>query len=356
MKLSPLYFKALMVGTFLTLLTSCGQPNQPVVDTPAPKVHAGVLGHTVHSLGKDICCMIQDDDSIFWFGSNGQGIYRYDGKTLTQFTTKHGLCSNFVWSIQQDAKGNLWFTTRDGVNTLSTEGFTNYTEIMEKVPIGKPKVAAGGLFFGTSDGLCSFDGELFTRFVLHPTSYKPAANDINKPYSVYSMLIDKQGIAWFGTQEKGVCSYDGHSFRFFTDEGLGKAAVRALYQDKAGTIWAGNNGAGLFRFNGKSFENFTDAKGLANPDFLKILKAKPGTLARPWTLNEDAEGTLWIGTIDAGAWKWDGESLSNYTTNDGLPGNAIWTIFKDKKGTLWFVTDGQALCQFNGQKFVKVEL
>ena len=70
-------------------------------------------------------------------------------------------------------------------------------------------------------------------------------------------------------------------------------------------------------------------------------------------MNEDDSGNLWIGTIDAGVWKYDGNKLTNYTTKDGLAGNSIWTIYKDKSGVLWFVTDGEAICKFNGKSFTR---
>lgn len=201
--------------------------------------------------------------------------------------------------------------------------------------------------------MCFYDGKSFTNFSIQPETYTPSLNDMNRPYSVYCTLIDKSGNVWFGTQEKGVCRYDGKSFIFFTGQGLDKAAVRTLFQDNKGNIWAGNNGAGLFRYNGNSFTNFTDEKVLANRDFLKNLKAKEGTLARPWTINEDDNNNLWIGTIDAGVWRYDGKNLTNYTTKDGPADNSIWTIYKDKNGELWFITGGESIFKFNGNTFTK---
>lgn len=82
---------------------------------------------------------------------------------------------------------------------------------------------------------------------------------------------------------------------------------------------------------------------------------KPGSLARVWTLNDDSLGNLWVGTIDAGVWKYDGTKLTNYNTAHGLSGNAVWTIYKDKKGELWFVINGEDLFKFNGTTFTKFE-
>ena len=82
------------------------------------------------------------------------------------------------------------------------------------------------------------------------------------------------------------------------------------------------------------------------------MKGKPGTLARVWTIAEDKTGNLWFGTIDAGAWRYDGKSLTNFTVKDGLGSNAIWTIYKDKAGNLWFGTDGGGVCKYDGKSFI----
>jgi ligand-binding sensor domain-containing protein len=60
---------------------------------------------------------------------------------------------------------------------------------------------------------------------------------------------------------------------------------------------------------------------------------------------------IWVGTFDAGVWRYNGKNLTNYTTKDGLTSNAINTIYKDKKGKLWFGTYGAGVCIFNGISF-----
>jgi ligand-binding sensor domain-containing protein len=313
------------------------------------------IGKIVSHLGKNIDCIYQDKNGYFWFGSNGEGAFFWDGKKLKQITTNDGLLSNYVWNIEEDINGIICFSSRVGVCSFDGKIFTDFTTKINFAFNGRLIYKKGGLFFSKSNGLCFYDGLSFTGFAIHPVDFKPATNTRSNPYSVYSSLADKDGHVWFGTQEKGVCRYDGYKYTYYTDMGLDSAAVRTLFQDHAGVIWAGNNGAGLFRFNGKEFENFSDQMGLGNRDFLNKLKGKEGTLARPWSINEDPNGMLWIGTIDAGVWLYDGKVMKNYTTKDGLPGNSIWKIFKDNKGELWFIVDGNSICKFNGKGFYKVD-
>lgn len=345
----------LLLLSVLTVFGACNGQYQKTPESKAQQVLTINISDTVLNIGKNIGCILQDNNDNYWFASNGEGVYRYDGKTLLHITDKDGLCSNFVWTIQQDANSNLWFSTRDGICQLNGNTFTDYTNTIENAPFGKLQYTSGGLFFGHLNGICLYDGKSFTNFAIHPDNYSPSPSSMNRPYSIYSTLIDKAGNVWFGTQEKGICRYDGNSFTFFTEQGLSKAAVRTLFQDKTGTIWAGNNGAGLFKFNGTAFTNYTDEKGLANPNFLKNLEGKEGTLARPWAINEDDKGNLWIATIDAGVWKYKGDSLTNYTTKDGLTSNSIWTIYKDNKSELWFVAGGETICKFDGNAFFKYE-
>ena len=57
--------------------------------------------------------ILQDREGHLWFGTWG-GVSRYDGQTLTTFTTKDGLAHNVVGSILQDREGHLWFGTFGG--------------------------------------------------------------------------------------------------------------------------------------------------------------------------------------------------------------------------------------------------
>lgn len=343
----------LLISVLTTLYPYFGQSKkifEPITVEPLSRT----IGDTVSDIGKDIDCILQDRNSNYWFASNGNGLYRFDGKILTHITKKDGLCSDYVLSIQQDVNGNLWFTTRDGICSYNGINFTDYTNKIDNAPYRKMQYTNGCIFFGRLNSVCLYDGKSFTNFVIHPDNYHPAPNDMSRPYSIYSILIDKEENVWFGTQSQGVCRYDGKKITYLTDKNLAGYAVRTLFQDREGNLWFGNNGGGLFRYDGKTLTNITEEKGLGNPEFLKgHFSDKLASLARVWTINEDKEGNLWVGTIDAGVWKFDGTNLMNYTVKDGLTGNSIWGIFKDNMDELWFITNGDAICKLNGKTFTK---
>jgi ligand-binding sensor domain-containing protein len=346
--------KMILLLSILTIIAFCNEENHNSSENRNKRTEVVIIGDTVSDIGKNIDCIFQDEDGNYWFASNGEGAYRYDGKTLTHITMKYGLCNDFVWKIQQDINGKLWFSTRDGFCCYDGIFFTDYTDKIKNAPNGKFQYQKGGLFFAHLKGVCFYDGKSFKNFVIHPDNYSPSPSDMIRPYDVYSTIIDKAGNAWFATQSKGVCRYDGKTFSYLTDRELAGPAVRTIYQDRKGILWFGNNGGGLYRYNGKTLSNITEDRDLGNPEFLKgHFNDKLGSLARVWTINEDKEGGLWVGTIDAGVWKYDGTNLIYYTIKDGLAGNSIWEICKDNTDELWFITNGEEICKFNENIFIK---
>ena len=56
--------------------------------------------------------MYQDNKGNYWFGTNGDGIIRYDGQILEKITIA-GINSHFrVLEIVEDEAGNLWWDIR----------------------------------------------------------------------------------------------------------------------------------------------------------------------------------------------------------------------------------------------------
>jgi len=315
---------------------------------------------TVNAIDKNIRSIFQDKRGTYWFGTNGAGVYRYDNKSLTQFTLKDGLADNQVLSIQEDDLGNIWFGTGVfGVSKFDGKKFTTLTNTNTlKITSGSEKdwkSKPNDLWFYAGGGVLRYNNQVLTYLPFDPSSLhsKPKNNALFtlSRYGVYCILKDTKGNIWFGTQAQGVCRYDGKSHTWFTEKGLAGPAVLGLFEDSKGNLWFGNNGSGLFRYDGKTLINFTEEKGLGNAGFRVSGKSESGTLARVYSINEDNNNNIWIGTVDAGVWKYDGNVLTNYTTKEGLTSNAVNTIYKDNNGELWYGTDGNGICKFNGMTF-----
>ncbi len=173
---------------------------------------SGSKAGTAKQISKHIGSILQDKNGYFWFATDGDGVCRYDGKSFTYFTEKEGLCSNYVWTITEDKIGNIWFTTSDGICRYDGKSFTNLKDLEEiRFSLMKPNLEykPGCLWFGSRDGVYRYDGASVVNFTIHPASYHPEVYNNSRPYSVYCLLEDKSGNLWFGTEQRGVCRYDG---------------------------------------------------------------------------------------------------------------------------------------------------
>ena len=71
-----------------------------------------------------------------------------------------------------------------------------------------------------------------------------------------------------------------------------------------------------------------------------------------WGMAEDQDGNIWFGTAEHGAWRYDGESLRQFTEKDGLTSKGIMAIYTDSRGDLWL--GGNGVFKFNGESFDRI--
>ncbi|NUN68249.1 MAG: hypothetical protein HUU02_00890 [Bacteroidetes bacterium] len=302
--------------------------------------------------------IVLDGSGVRWFATDGEGLIRYHNGTFRYLSEQDGLLSRFVRTIQTGKNGDLLLTTARGIMRYDGIRFTTLPEpgtVLPDAPEFLKRSKNDDRWFGAKDGAYRFDGTTL-HYVAFPidsadiTERRARPGRIRSEYAVYSVLKDKSGNIWFGTEQRGVLRYDGRSFRWFREKGLSDGAVRTIFQDRSGVLWFGNNAEGLFRYDGTTLRNITEEQGLGNPEFKKGLKGKEGTLARVWTITEDRAGTLWVGTIDAGLWSYRNGVFTNYTMKDGLPANAVQSLTLDPDGRLWIGT-GNGICIYDGKKF-----
>jgi ligand-binding sensor domain-containing protein/signal transduction histidine kinase len=276
-----------------------------------------------------ILYIFQDKEGNIWFGSQGGGVSKYDGKSFTSYTTAQHLAGNIVGSIAEDKEGNIWFGTGNGAQKYDGKSFTTLKTAQGLLNYGVSQVfadKAGNIWFASNGGAGKYDGKTFTNYT---TAQGLAANVVN------CIAEDRSGILWFGTIN-GVSRYDGKSFTGFTTaRGLASDQVNAISEDKAGNLWFGTNN-GVSEYNGKSFTSFTIAQGLANNDVRAI--------------SEDKTGNLWFATYGGGVSKLEGNTFTSFTTAHGLPNNLVFAINQDRAGNYWFgTTDG--VSKFDGKSF-----
>ena len=63
----------------------------------------------------DITSLYAQPDGTLWIGTNGDGLFVLDRRSVGHITTENGLEDNFIFSIRRDQQGRYWFSSRSGV-------------------------------------------------------------------------------------------------------------------------------------------------------------------------------------------------------------------------------------------------
>ncbi|MEX0982891.1 MAG: two-component regulator propeller domain-containing protein [Bacteroidales bacterium] len=202
---------------------------------------------------------------------------------------------------------------------------------------------------------------------------------------VYSIMEDRNGNMWFGTNN-GVTrlSENGTLTRFGQQEGILGTHVYAIIEAADGTFYMGTN-QGFTISSGETVSNIEtllDTKfevldiiqdsrkniWLATDLFGAIfLSAEDGELYQPNysecpgcyyanSVFEDSKNNIWIGSM-GGALKYDYNSLKIYSAANGLSSNAVQSIAEDRWGDIWIgPRGGKDLGRFNGSSIELVTM
>jgi ligand-binding sensor domain-containing protein len=275
-----------------------------------------------------------------------------------------GLSNNQVITIQEDQNGNIWFATDEGISSYDGKKITIQVSLSDLNSIKKIKSEwknePHDLWFNVEINKNHPGKKGLYRYDNHHLSFLAIPDQVldqgicKNTGAITGIAKGKDNQIWFANYE-GVFGYDRKSFQLFKDKEI-LYHVRSIFEDSKGNLWIGNNGIGVLLFDGETMINFTKKYEVSNPDYFKTKQVsnRPGLLARVFSIGEDKNGNIWFGTIDAGAWKFDGKELTNYTKKDGLTSMEIMEIYLDKQGVLWFGMGDGSVCQFNGKSFEKI--
>jgi ligand-binding sensor domain-containing protein len=199
---------------------------------------------------------------------------------------------------------------------------------------------AGHLWFGTNSyGLCRFDGKQLTRI-------RP--EDGLAGHQTTGIIQDRNGHLWFATNG-GVSRYDGKTFtNYGKADGLTDPYAWTIMEDRKGTIWVGTLG-GAYRFDGKKFARF-DIPAAKEIDETRGIQSTK-LIAH---IMEDRKGNLWFATAGAGIYRYDGKTLTNLSTKDGLSNNFVNCIVEDRRGDIWIATHHGGVCRYDGKTVTRI--
>ena len=111
-------------------------------------------------------------EGVLWLGTEGGGLNKFavESGEFTYYTTNEGLPSNRVYGILEDALGNLWISTGNGLARFDplTESIQTFDALdgLQGNTFNSRAYAAGdrdAMFFGGVDGFNAFTPELIER-------------------------------------------------------------------------------------------------------------------------------------------------------------------------------------------------
>ena len=336
----------------LMIFTSCNSQTK----NTQPSNLKSVTGDIVNELGKSIMVIYQDKKNNYWFGSWETGVYKYDGKSIQNYTTEHGLPSNRIDEIKEDAFGNIYFSSCYP-NPTVTKFDGNTFKVLTPFSSNDWQLNSSDLWFRHSyefeNKLYRYDGNKLHELVL------PNPPNLTNPFGIYSIYKDRKGNIWFGTNPVGVCRYDGTSFDWITEEDItefrneGANGVRSILEDKNGDFW----------FNTENRYSVYDSVTLKGDSFytrhlsIGSLDGKiDSNLKEYLSCVKDDNNNLWFVTYRDGVWKYDGEKITHFPIKDDSKSITLFSIYKDNKGDLWLGSHENGAFKFNRTTFEKFKL
>ncbi len=359
--------------------------------------------------------LLKDSNKQFWFSTLGNGVFRYDRKTVQNISAKNGLGNDMVFSVLEHSPNKYWIFTGEGLFELSGEKINQiYPLNLDKntTYYSYLKDKSNTLWVSSSEGVLKYNDN--GKCILFNKKNGLVDN------SIWKIFQDKETNMWFASDQNGVSKLANE--RFFintTNDGLIHDDIRVIYQAKDGSLWIGTTKGlsvykdgkysnydvkdfggnhniwsinedgkgnfligtsnGLIVYDGKSFKRVVckNKKSQMNVVFNVFVDSKSdvwlGTqegiakledgLIQPFskafiTKNfvyytyEDKKGDYWFGTED-GLYKYDGIKVKHYSEKDGFTKKCVRNIVPDKNGNLWFGTSA-GIFKLENEKFVNV--
>lgn len=274
---------------------------------------------------KDITVVATQNSSLL--------VFKYDEWQGTYGVIKSTL--HDIHSLYSDDDGNLWIATAAGVFRLTKEQLER-NEIAPNLATS-PMVASGAVgenrrsvLFGTwGRGLMAWDktSQTFSRICEHDLP----SNDIIIIRQIYGkgLLV--------GTADAHLYAIDlANKVRPVSYHGEGKVRIADIYVDRRGMAWVTTAEKGVTRVD---VSDCSSHYYHLTPDYIeKVLESE-----RP-VFYEDHDGALWVGLCGGGLLRYDSGRdafdswLASMTDHKSIASNAVLCMTEDKAGNMWIGT------------------
>lgn len=310
--------------------------------------------------GSNIRDAILDHDGNYWLASGSEGLLRFKGTQLSQFTTKDGLGSNAVAHVYEDHDGNLWVGTLGGLERFRDGSFTTFEEaegLSDNAVYSVIEDNKGDIWTTGPAGLHQLHGAEIR-------AYKTA----DKMLDPWSLWIDHTSNLLVGTSKKLMQMIHGSLMPSPTGcAGIPPYLMTAILEGSDHQLWVTTLGGGLARCDdGKLVGHYTTSTGLLSNALYALAQGPDGTiwtggdnglnsvkddqiksypklngLSNAWvvSLYFDSKSILWIGTFGQGLFRLEDGHFTQYSIHQGLQSDTVYGIVEDAANNLWIGSD-----------------
>ena len=275
----------------------------------------GVLSAYREFDGEYVYALAEDRGGAVWAGTNGgrdnARLCSIQGETV-DCNGDDGTLGRFVLSLHEDEAGDLWVGAATGVWRWGAAEPAQYpvtsfpSEINALVDDGR-----GAIVVAMARQLARLvDG------TLEPYRVDSGLREV-KPTS---LLRDRQGGLWIGTQDNGLLHvHDGRTDRFWRNDGLSGNFVVDIFEDREGNVWVATLG-GLDRFRDIAVGRLSTRQGLSSDTVLSVLAT--------------TDGDVWMGTV-GGLERWSDGVVLRYAIPGVGADEGVGSLFEDNRGRIW---------------------
>jgi ligand-binding sensor domain-containing protein/signal transduction histidine kinase len=230
--------------------------------------------------------------------------------------------------LMVDSKGRLWSATA----TLQRWDGGQFIDV--PLPAGYGAVQALAEDAHGTIWIATWSGGVFTW--TDSAGLRPAATNTFAQARLRSMIADRDGNVWIGTDVSGLSRLSRRRAFSYERPDTAAQSIGPIVGDGSDGLWIGATCGGLIHFRHGAFRTYGKADGLPHDCV--------------WALHRDEDGTLWIGTMGGGLARLANGHIRSWGRRDGMASALVSGLMRDKDGALWLATD-LGVTRFANERF-----
>ncbi|MDX2040088.1 MAG: two-component regulator propeller domain-containing protein [Acidobacteriota bacterium] len=337
-------------------------PTPTVTDLPTLNLHRWGAVTLFHGLPSDrVNAIAEDANGLMWFGTDN-GLVRYDGRNVESVPGEALLPSRRILALKLDERGSLWIGTESGaarwreshiqvLEATSGRAITAIDAVQNEILMVSQR---GEIFHYIESNPSQLNGGSSESSRLTPTLSSTRLDPTTNPAQLRTPNQAEESLPllavarisseqWaIGSAGRGVLVKREKEIQEIAGKSPRPFFVASAFAE-GGKLWLGESAnqraGGLWLFSSNTIKRI--------PIETEAVRAIDG-----------ANDELWVGTNRRGVFLLKPEAdnakliehLTFENTAGGLRSNQINAVFRDREGVVWFGTD-RGVCRYDRESF-----